>query len=153
MTDSDPLFQYILVQVVRENTNIFGSSLPTRAAGRLDADSPDSWTGLPVVFDEVFTGLYRLGRFSSSSFLQVHPDISVHAKLLTGGLVPLCATVASESVYNAFIGSEKRDALLHGHSESIPRFVLLRTLLLRHVLFMLRIETLISCSKATQLMR
>jgi dethiobiotin synthetase/adenosylmethionine--8-amino-7-oxononanoate aminotransferase len=72
--------------------------------------------GLPVIFDEVFTGLYRLGRFSSASFLQVHPDISVHAKLLTGGLVPLCTTLASDSIYDAFIGSEKRDALLHGHS-------------------------------------
>jgi dethiobiotin synthetase/adenosylmethionine--8-amino-7-oxononanoate aminotransferase len=64
----------------------------------------------------VFTGLFRLGRFSSSSFLQINPDISVHAKLLTGGLVPLCTTLASESIYNAFLGSEKRDALLHGHS-------------------------------------
>jgi dethiobiotin synthetase/adenosylmethionine--8-amino-7-oxononanoate aminotransferase len=40
----------------------------------------------------------------------------VHAKLLTGGLVPLCTTLASESIYKAFLGSEKRDALLHGHS-------------------------------------
>ena len=122
-TDSDPLFQHILVQVVRESTHIFCPSLPAGAAGLLNAESPESWAGLPVVFDEVFTGLYRLGRFSSASFLQVHPDISVHAKLLTGGLVPLCATVASESVYNAFIGSEKRDALLHGHSKSIPDFI------------------------------
>ena len=68
------------------------------------------------MFDEVFTGLYRLGRFSSASFLQIHPDISCHAKLLTGGLVPLCATLASDSIYNAFLGLEKRDALLHGHS-------------------------------------
>jgi dethiobiotin synthetase/adenosylmethionine--8-amino-7-oxononanoate aminotransferase len=46
----------------------------------------------------------------------VHPDISVHAKLLTGGLVPLCTTVSSESIYESFLGTEKRDALLHGHS-------------------------------------
>jgi bifunctional dethiobiotin synthetase / adenosylmethionine---8-amino-7-oxononanoate aminotransferase len=77
---------------------------------------PRAWTGLPIVFDEVFTGLYRLGRFTSSSFLQTHPDISCHAKLLTGGLVPLCTTLASDSIYEAFLGSEKRDALLHGHS-------------------------------------
>lgn len=75
-----------------------------------------AWSGLPVVFDEVFTGLYRLGRFNSASFLGVHPDISVHAKLLTGGLLPLCLTLASNSIYDAFLGSEKRDALLHGHS-------------------------------------
>lgn len=30
--------------------------------------------------------------------------------------MPLCTTVASESIYDAFIGEEKRDALLHGHS-------------------------------------
>jgi bifunctional dethiobiotin synthetase / adenosylmethionine---8-amino-7-oxononanoate aminotransferase len=40
----------------------------------------------------------------------------VHAKLLTGGLVPLCTTLASDSIYEAFLGAEKRDALLHGHS-------------------------------------
>lgn len=74
------------------------------------------WSGLPVIFDEVFTGLYRLGRFSSSSFLQVFPDISVHAKLLTGGLLPLCTTLASDSIYETFISDKKADALLHGHS-------------------------------------
>ena len=66
--------------------------------------------------DEVFTGLYRLGRFTSSSFLRLHPDISVHAKLLTGGLLPLCTTLASESIFEAFLSEEKSDALLHGHS-------------------------------------
>jgi len=40
----------------------------------------------------------------------------VHAKLLTGGLVPLCCTVASQSIFDAFLGDEKADALLHGHS-------------------------------------
>jgi dethiobiotin synthetase/adenosylmethionine--8-amino-7-oxononanoate aminotransferase len=78
--------------------------------------SATTWTGLPVVHDEVFTGLYRLGTFTPSTLLQSQPDISVHAKLLTGGLVPLCCTVASKSIFDAFLGNEKRDALLHGHS-------------------------------------
>lgn len=84
----------------------------------LDAtNDPYAWTGLPVIFDEVFTGIYRLGRFTAASFLGVHPDISVHAKLLTGGLVPLCTTLASESIFRTFSGSQdKTDALLHGHS-------------------------------------
>lgn len=69
-----------------------------------------------MVFDEVFTGLYRLGPSTSSAFLDVRPDISVHAKLLTGGLLPLCTTLASESIFNAFGGSQKTSALLHGHS-------------------------------------
>lgn len=75
-----------------------------------------TWSGLPVIFDEVFTGLYRLGRFSAASFLGVDADISVHAKLLTGGLVPLSVTLASESIFNAFASDDKSDALLHGHS-------------------------------------
>jgi dethiobiotin synthetase/adenosylmethionine--8-amino-7-oxononanoate aminotransferase len=40
----------------------------------------------------------------------------VHAKLLTGGLVPLSVTLASESVFRAFESDDKSDALLHGHS-------------------------------------
>lgn len=40
----------------------------------------------------------------------------MHAKLLTGGLVPLCATLASESIFRAFESDDKSDALLHGHS-------------------------------------
>lgn len=36
--------------------------------------------------------------------------------MLTGGLVPLCATLASESVFQAFESDDKTDALLHGHS-------------------------------------
>ena len=64
----------------------------------------------------MFTGLYRLGRFSAASFLGVDADISVHAKLLTGGLVPLSVTLASESIFQAFASDDKSDALLHGHS-------------------------------------
>lgn len=111
MLFADPLFQHCLVEVVRSSSHIFSKSLSPATL-----KDPSIWSGLPVVFDEVFTGLYRLGRFSSASFLQTSPDISCHAKLLTGGLVPLCATVASDSIYNAFLSSEKSDALLHGHS-------------------------------------
>lgn len=69
-----------------------------------------------MVFDEVFTGLYRLGRPTSASFLGVHPDVAVNAKLLTGGLIPLCTTVASQEIFDTFSSPEKSDALLHGHS-------------------------------------
>lgn len=40
----------------------------------------------------------------------------MHAKLLTGGLVPLCVTLASEAVFDSFGSDRKTDALLHGHS-------------------------------------
>lgn len=76
----------------------------------------NDWQGLPVVFDEVFTGLFRLGHATAASLIQVYPDITVNAKLLTGGLLPLCTTLASDSIFNAFLSSEKVDGLLHGHS-------------------------------------
>lgn len=106
---SDPLFQRALTDVVRDHPELFSPNAgPSKSA--------PSWSGLPVIFDEVFTGLYRLGRATSASFLGVHPDIAVNAKLLTGGLIPLCTTVASQEIFDTFSSPEKSDALLHGHS-------------------------------------
>ncbi|KAJ7102840.1 onanonoxo-7-onima-8-eninoihtemlysoneda [Mycena epipterygia] len=98
----DPLFQRVLVDVVRER-------------GRAP-DAPGHWRGLPIIFDEVFVGLYRLGMQSTIPLLGVTPDISVHAKILTGGLVPLAATLTSDSIFRAFYSTNKAEALLHGHS-------------------------------------
>lgn len=109
----DPLFQRALVNVVRKSPDLFRK--PGTAVEETPSD-PNAWTGLPIIFDEVFTGLYRLGRFTSSSFLNTYADISVHAKLLTGGLVPLCTTLASENIFQSFSSQDKTDALLHGHS-------------------------------------
>ncbi|TFK49523.1 PLP-dependent transferase [Heliocybe sulcata] len=91
----DPLFQRILVDTVRE--------------GELSKT-------LPVIFDEVFVGLYRLGIETCGPLLGVNPDISVHAKVLTGGLLPLAITLASDEIFQAFLSDNKTDALLHGHS-------------------------------------
>jgi dethiobiotin synthetase/adenosylmethionine--8-amino-7-oxononanoate aminotransferase len=109
ISHSDPLFQRCLTDVVRDHPELFS---PNASSPK----SAPSWSGLPVIFDEVFTGLYRLGRPSSASFLDVHPDIAVNAKLLTGGLIPLCTTVASQEIFDTFSSPEKSDALLHGHS-------------------------------------
>jgi dethiobiotin synthetase/adenosylmethionine--8-amino-7-oxononanoate aminotransferase len=109
---SDPLFQRTLINVVRSNPDMFGSNHVPRSLNQ----DPVVWSGLPIIFDEVFTGLFRLGVFTPSILLDTQPDISVHAKLLTGGLLPLCATLASNSIYEAFLGDEKAEALLHGHS-------------------------------------
>ena len=96
----DPLFQRVLVDTIR---------------GRRSGTS-SQWSGLPVIFDEVFVGLNRIGMESTGSILGVHPDISVYAKVLTGGLVPLAVTLASSSIFEAFLSDKKADALLHGHS-------------------------------------
>jgi bifunctional dethiobiotin synthetase / adenosylmethionine---8-amino-7-oxononanoate aminotransferase len=73
--------------------------------------------GLTVVYDEVFSGLWRLGYESCREVLREDPDIAAYAKLLTGGLVPLAATLAAERVFAAFSSSSSTaQALLHGHS-------------------------------------
>ena len=117
----DPLFQRTLIKTIRENPSIINPDY--EASGQED---PADWSGLPIIADEVFTGLYRLGRPSSSSFwndasgtgieANIAPDISAHAKLLTGGLLPLALTTASNSIFSTFLGDSKADALLHGHS-------------------------------------
>lgn len=101
----DPLFQHLLTVLVRSSTILCPS-----------AKDEKSWTGLPVITDEVFTGLYRLSHARASSLLDLTPDISVNAKLLTGGVVPLSTTLASEEIFNVFWKEDKKDALLHGHS-------------------------------------
>jgi len=111
----DPLFQRTLARVIRASP--ITASMSDKPPFVVGSDNVAlDWTGLPVVFDEVFTGMYRLGQFSSSVLLDTHADVSVHAKLLTGGLLPLCVTMASQSIFNAFLSDEKSDALLHGHS-------------------------------------
>jgi dethiobiotin synthetase/adenosylmethionine--8-amino-7-oxononanoate aminotransferase len=71
---------------------------------------------VPIIFDEVASGLYRLGVKSCAEVLQCNPDIASYAKLLTGGLIPMSVTLATEDVFNTFLGDSKAEALLHGHS-------------------------------------
>ncbi len=39
---------------------------------------------IPVILDEVFTGIWRLGHLSAAQMLGIQPDIACYAKLLTG---------------------------------------------------------------------
>ncbi|CAO1629057.1 unnamed protein product [Parajaminaea phylloscopi] len=116
----DPLFQRVLVDVVRRSEELFALTDPPLrdAKAAVGPSSSQGWTGLPVIFDEVFTGLYRLGPLTPSTVLGVSPDISCLAKILTGGLVPLSVTLASKSIYDIFLSAHdrKEEALLHGHS-------------------------------------
>lgn len=64
----------------------------------------------------MFSGLHRFGYNSAATVLGHTPDISAYAKILTGGLLPLSTTLASPSIFSAFLSPDKVDALLHGHS-------------------------------------
>lgn len=73
--------------------------------------------GVLVVVDEIATGFGRSGTMFAFEQAGIVPDVVVLGKALTGGTLPLSATVASEEVYAAFLG-EYREArhFFHGHS-------------------------------------
>lgn len=69
-----------------------------------------------VIFDEVMTGWGRTGKLFAMDHCVAKPDIVCLSKGLTGGVLPLGLTVATEAIYEAFLHPEKTKALLHGHS-------------------------------------
>ena len=70
-----------------------------------------------LIFDEVATGFGRTGKMFASEHEGVTPDIMAVAKGITGGYLPLAATLATEEVYEAFLGKyEDFKAFYHGHT-------------------------------------
>lgn len=67
-----------------------------------------------LVFDEIATGFYRTGARFALDEAGVVPDILTLGKALTGGTLPLAVTMASDSVFDAFLGAKSELALQHG---------------------------------------
>lgn len=72
--------------------------------------------GILVIFDEVMTGFGRTGALFAALKAGVAPDLICLSKGLTGGFLPLAATVATEHIYQAFLDSGFDKAFAHGHS-------------------------------------
>ncbi len=69
---------------------------------------------LLLIFDEIFTGFARTGTMFACESAGVVPDIITLSKALTGGTLPLAATVARRKVFDAFWSDDPMHALMHG---------------------------------------
>jgi adenosylmethionine-8-amino-7-oxononanoate aminotransferase len=67
-----------------------------------------------LILDEIATGFGRTGTLFACEQAGVAPDIVTLSKALTGGTLPLAATVASTRVYEAFLSDDLGCALMHG---------------------------------------
>lgn len=71
-------------------------------------------TGALLIFDEIFTGFGRTGTMFACEAADAVPDIITLSKALTGGTLPLAATVARRKVFDAFWSDDSERALMHG---------------------------------------
>lgn len=73
--------------------------------------------GVLLVADEVAVGFGRTGTMFACQQEQVTPDFLCLAKGLTGGYLPLAATLTTDDVFSAFLGSyAESKAFFHGHT-------------------------------------
>jgi len=72
-----------------------------------------------LICDEVATGFGRTGSLFASEQCGITPDLMTIGKGITGGYLPMAATVANRRVYDAFLGEDLGPrTLYHGHSYS-----------------------------------
>ncbi len=70
-----------------------------------------------MIADEVATGFGRTGKMFACEHEDVSPDILCLAKGITGGYLPLAATVTTEKIYRSFLGNYKDlKTFFHGHT-------------------------------------
>ena len=73
-------------------------------------------SGALLIADEVMTGFGRSGSLFACQRAQIQPDLMALSKGLTGGFMPMGVTMASERLYEAFIGLDPKLTFFHGHS-------------------------------------
>ena len=73
--------------------------------------------GAQIIADEVMTGFGRTGSLFASHAGGVQPDFLCLAKGLTGGYLPMAATLTTSAVFDSFLGEhEESKTFFHGHS-------------------------------------
>lgn len=74
-------------------------------------------TGALLILDEVLTGFGRTGKMFACEHEEVIPDFLCLAKGLTGGYLPLAATMTNEKIFSAFLGEfAELKTFFYGHS-------------------------------------
>ncbi|HEV7562368.1 MAG TPA: adenosylmethionine--8-amino-7-oxononanoate transaminase, partial [Solirubrobacterales bacterium] len=73
--------------------------------------------GVLLICDEVATGFGRTGKMFACEHEDVAPDLLCVAKGITGGYLPLAATLSTEAIYDGFLGAaEEFRTFFHGHT-------------------------------------
>jgi adenosylmethionine-8-amino-7-oxononanoate aminotransferase len=69
-----------------------------------------------LINDEVLTGFGRCGRMFAGDIAGVVPDLMCLSKGLTGGVLPMAATVCTDKIHKAFLADDSSRTFYHGHS-------------------------------------
>jgi len=69
-----------------------------------------------MICDEIFTGFYRTGKAFAFEHAGIDPDFVCLSKGITGGYLPLAATLTTQNIFETFLSQETSKAFLHGHS-------------------------------------
>ena len=72
--------------------------------------------GIPLIADEVLTGFGRTGPLFACEHAAISPDLMCLSKGLTGGFVPLGATLATNELFESFRSKDRTKTFFHGHS-------------------------------------
>lgn len=72
--------------------------------------------GLLIIYDEVMTGFGRTGDWFACIKAHTSPDIICLSKGISAGFLPLALTIASDEIYESFLGDDLQKALFHSHS-------------------------------------